>query len=72
MFRQLTKLKSILVALNTDDKTPHSSGHGLDINSILWMHLLYLILVDVPSTDNTKEYPSSNTDDNTPPSSWHG
>ena len=41
---------------------------------MLYYYLLQLLLVDVPSTDNTEEHPiaSSNTDDKTPPSSAHG
>ena len=35
-------------------------------------YLLYLLVVDVLSTVNTEEHPSSNTDDKTPPLSGHG
>ena len=36
------------------------------------MPYYYLLLVNVPSTDNTEEHPSSNTDDKTSPSPGHG
>ena len=71
MFCQLTILKSILVAILMIKHHPH-----LDMVRILIVYyeciLLQLLLVDVPSTDNTKEHPSSNTDDKTPSSSGYG
>ena len=70
MFHQLTILKSILVAKLMIKHHPH-----LDMVRILIVYyecFSIISLVDVPSSDNTEEHPSSNTDDKTPPSSGHG
>ena len=71
MFRQLTTiLKSILVAILMIKHHPL-----LDMVRILIVYyecFLIISLVNVPSSDNAEEHPSSDSDDKTPPSSVHG
>ena len=67
MFRQLTILKSILVAILMIKHHPH-----LDMVRILIVYyqcFLIISLVDVPPSDNAEEHPSN---DKSPPSSGHG
>ena len=70
MFRQLTILKSILVAILMIKHHLH-----LDMVRILIVYyewFLIISLVDVPSSDNAEDHPSRDTVDKTPPSSGHG